>query len=203
MAPKKASAAPLPFDGDQSAEVARLREEVAELTASNEQLGKELWRYRDQISRRDRDLREWEKRVVSGMRRSWEEDRTHVGYLFVEQQAAKARQEIDALIYQVKNLPEKPKPTDVATLRTWANLATQRLGGSSRGQAKAFYENVRAEVTRLRGYITEAAQKLHKELGAEIKGPTFTGCGCPGCDLIIGMDVLGDHEPAPEGDAAA
>lgn len=199
MTPSKRPDGPSLFDTDQADEVAELREQVAELESQNEAMGKELWRYRDQISRRDRDLKAWEERVVSARRRAWEEGCQASASLFVAQQARKARQPLDALIRVVGMLGDKPKAQQLSEAVLWARQAKEMLGFIEGDDAAGkFHAEQRAEVDRLREYLTVAGRKRHGELGHEVKGPTFTGCECPGCVLIIGMDVLGDHEPAPE-----
>jgi hypothetical protein len=200
MSPKKPS--PSLFDDEE--DVTKLKERIVELEAQSHAQSAESSRLQDQISRRERDLREWEKRTVSARRRAWEEGCQASASIFVAQQARKARQPLDALVRVASTLGDKPSRQQLTEAVLWARQAKEMLagiegGGSMEsGPAAQFHAAQRAEVDRLREYTMMAGRKLHKELGAEIKGPTFTGCDCPGCVLIIGMDVLGDHEPAPE-----
>lgn len=176
--------------------------ELEELRGDYDRLQAEHTRVRDLHARRERDLREWEKRVVSARRREQEDWLDSLANIYVAYRANLAnRGGLNGVFRLVRELPDRPKPTQVENLRRAALLVEGAIKAVVTESPEQFYDRQRAEVKRLRAYIRIAGQRLHVELGQDITGPTFVGCTCPGCELIVGMDVLGDDEPAPEATA--
>lgn len=172
--------------------------ELDELRVDYDRLQAEHIRVCDQSARRERDLREWEKRVVSARRRELEGWLDNLAGLYVERRVEAARRGgLGELFYRVSKLADRPKPTEIQELRRSAVMIENVVRAIVPESAEQFYERQRAEVKRLRAYITTAAQELHAKFGEDVAGPTYVGCTCAGCELIVGMDVLGDEEPAP------
>lgn len=167
-------------------ELEELRARVDSLSAENTQL-------RDQQARRHRNEREHQQRVESACRRAWQDGRKANARLFVEEQVRVVRHGIDALLYVVANLPERPKRADLDRLKHAAELAQQVITLHATESPGDYDERVHSEVTQLRRYVTERGRSLHDEHATRIDDPTVAatdlGCNCPGCQLIVGMDA--------------
>lgn len=176
-------------------------DELAQLRVDYDRLQAEHIRMRDQMYRRERDLREWEKRVVSARRREQQDwlDNLASGYAAHRANAAD-RGGLHGVFRLIRELPDRPKPTEVGNLRRAALVVENAIKALVTESPEQFYDRHRAEVKRLRAYIRTTGQKLHAAHGQDVTGPTYVGCTCPGCELIVGMDVLGDDEPAPIGE---
>lgn len=170
-----------------------LRRRIADLSAENTRL-------RDQQARRFREEKEHRERVEAACRRTWQEDRQASAALFIDGAVRNGLHGINALLYAVEVMPERPKRADLDRLRVNAEMARHviKLHAEGSESATALDARMRAEVNRLREYVTRTGRALHDAHGesAEAREPGGLGCVCPGCMLIIGMDVGVTDVPA-------
>lgn len=168
-------------------------DELEELRARVSTLSAENTRLRDQQSRGFRQEKEHRERVEAACRRTWQEDRGASAALFIDGAVRNGLHGINALLYAVEVMPERPKRADLDRLRTNAEMARHviKLHAEHTESATALDARMRAEVNRLREYVTRTGRALHAEHGDDsaIGKPGGLGCVCPGCMLIIGMDV--------------
>ncbi|MCU1615022.1 MAG: hypothetical protein JWO98_2562 [Frankiales bacterium] len=132
--------------------------------------------------RRDREAR-------AAARRSVEDDRAAWSQRVLDKYVREALLPITGLIYRIEQLPDRLSPKAMAAFKA-ATGDTARTVADARRRLDADEElalvgKQRAEILRLREYVTVAGRTLHKQL------TTFSAtCGCFGCDLIRGMDDL-------------
>lgn len=180
---------------------ARPDDQLAELHEANRQLNAEYTALHDRYMRLLTQRQRWSERVRAAARRT---EVAHV-LAFAELQVRRAMSSVggDAfygVLRLVRELPERPPKTQVRALRSAAENAEllRRHQAEGDGEPAAAYRAQRAEEARLREHITVSGRALHAQLGTDGGDPESLGCECPGCALIIGMDLTPDDaEPAP------
>jgi len=137
---------------------------------------------------------ERQARVVrTAARRSAQDHVVGRAHLDLQNTIRKLEVPISAVIYQVEQLPERPKPSQVATLKQYAQSLKHDVKlhrEEPAPEAIALADTQNAEIKRLREFITIAGQNLHKQhAGADPAScGCKDGCYCAGCELIRGMD---------------
>lgn len=170
---KQAAAAGEPIDHLSDTEVA-LRELDA-MVASYTHLNTLHSRMLQEQVQHDRDVYTAAERKAQDDRMAWRD-------LYIDALVRKGMHEINGLIYQATEFPDRPKPTQVETLRRYARDAREAVAAKPSSEALESAERWRLETWRLRDYITAAGQAMHA------KCPRGEVCGCGGAELIRGMD---------------
>lgn len=188
MASKKTTEPSL-FDSDQ--DVSKLHERIAALSAENTRLN-------DLYMRLLTTRADWERRVASARRREQQEWLRVFGATYAVRDVARVEHYVTGLIYRIESLPDKPGSSQISDLRAAAVTSRQVLKAHQDAPEKAF-ELAHDELFRLRDFVREFGRRTHDESGRD---PNM--CDCVGCQILIGMDVIGDDELAPEtpGEAA-
>lgn len=180
---KQAAAAGEPIDHLSDTEVA-LREldaMVASYTHLNTLHGRML---QEQVQH-DRDVYTAAERKAQDDRMAWRD-------LYIDALVRKGMYAINGLIHQASELPDRPKPAQVETLRRYARDARVAVAAKPSSEALESAERWRLETWRLRDYITAAGQAMHADC------PRGEVCGCGGAELIRGMDEPTIHTARTE-----
>lgn len=179
---------------DQQLSYEELQERLASLTREHQALND---RYMRLLTERRKDS----DRTHSAARRKYYEDllraieRDQVRYV-----VERALVPVTGLIYRVHSLGERCSQKKVAELKAAATQADSWLrdARSASNPDQQFAEEAAAEIARLRRYIREAGQRLHTTYAQD----TAHGCECPGCLLIVDMDLVPDGREDTEKGAA-
>lgn len=128
-----------------------------------------------------------ERVVLATTRRNAQDDRRTLAGHYLQALIEGADRPITGLIYRIEQLPERGGVKPVAALKEAARDAKYEISVAQRHRA-THPEMVtigmqRAEIARLRDYISSAAAAIHTLLSTRV-----SGCDCPGCELLIGMD---------------
>ena len=172
-------------------ELAELRERYAELAAHHTRLLDLAARLRSERSKQ-------EERVRASARRRWESESELATTRWMQQWVRRAQGPFTEVLYRIEQLGEKPKRAQLDDLRMAGVMARDSIKILTEGVPPADVQHARnrAEVTRLREYVLAAGRELHNEHGWVPDGPTSVGCTCPGCELIVGMDLVDGEAPA-------
>lgn len=178
-------------------------DDLAELREAHAALNREHTALHDRYMRLLTQQQRWSERVRAAARRTATEQVTAFAHLHVRQAITGAGGDaVYHVLRLARELPERPKAAQVRALRSAAENAEHlRVSARDRdGEPGDAFQATRAEQTRLRDYIVASGRALHARYGVDNHDPASLGCECPGCQMIIGMDLVDDDtEPAPPG----
>lgn len=171
--------------------------ETAEMTDAEVALAEVDDLVRENTALRDRyqallcDRVRFEQDARAAARREFHDDTAAWARAVRHAQTHDAHSHITTLLHWVRQLPDRPTPTQVDTVRSVAQTAAHALAQPARSQDLALAEHWRTEVQRLRDLITEAGEDLADHPNRP-PGPRDANghCHCLGCDLIRAMDDL-------------
>lgn len=151
----------------------------------SEQTTDELTRLRDRHQRMLIDRERWRESVYAAARREALREVEHSRDRRIAAAVSESLRPITGLIYRVGQLGDRAGTAQVAALKAAATEADRAVRTTSRTASDdPDAERLRKEITRLRGVITASARHMHEAVGT-----SWTGCRCPGCDLIVAMDT--------------
>lgn len=210
--------APVPAWADKTAaervealreDYARMGEDISDLSDA-ELLNRELTRMQAESRRHEnaystllQDQVKYDRSVYASANRTAREAVDARGSLYLNAIIRRSAVPLTGLIYRISQLPERPGPKQVEELKGAARTVEWQLDGvvtapvirevAEHDEGVKLVEAQRAEITRLRKFITEQGQALHAAHGPR-KGEEGR-CECPGCELIRSMDD--DRETVP------
>lgn len=160
---------------------------VGELAADLTATQAELTALRDRHQRVLTDRQRHDERVRAAARREAHGHMEALAGVYAARRAEDMTSWITGLLRRVERLGERPSAQQLAELRDAAGLARLALRRSQEAEPEGVTRlwEQQAEITRLRGLLTDVGRGLHAESGRDP-----VGCECRGCRLIVGMDLI-------------
>jgi hypothetical protein len=132
-----------------------------------------------------------DRKVRAGAKRAEQDNRLAWSDHYVSHLVQGALYDLNVLLHKAETLPDRPKSTDLNSLKTAARDARRTIAEKSQNESMKVAEHWRAETWRLRDYVTASGRALHAKFST-----ADMGCACEGCELIVGMDA--DETPETE-----